>query len=277
MAPRDAQKGRKIVAHLKKTTLCNFQLQGWCKRGRRCCFAHSEAELQDRPDYRKTRLCDFFARGGCKSGNRCRFAHGVRDLRIIDPSEQGNVSQVPTKSVEQSADVPMKVYPAKSTSTIDFKKDSRIPQGRTPTPLILSYPGMVSDAEVPFRGGFARSETSQGSTSSMLSSMTQRGTVWEAPSSNLSSAAGDHNEGIQAPWLGNDGLQAPSSILCKAAGGQNESIPAGWLGHDGHQYHIGYDSVVPEEKAAKLREELALFTKVLSDMVSTRVLCTMSF
>lgn len=65
---------------LIKTEFCKFFPK--CMKGEDCLFAHSEAELEKRPDLTKTSLCPDWRRGRCtKSAAECKFAHGPWDLR----------------------------------------------------------------------------------------------------------------------------------------------------------------------------------------------------
>ena len=75
---------------LFKTTLCQFYLQGPCKNGDTCAFAHGTSELRhpsgkavkDMEQKTKTKLCDRFLQfGSCSFGSQCSFAHGVRELQ----------------------------------------------------------------------------------------------------------------------------------------------------------------------------------------------------
>uniref|UniRef100_A0A7S0AM18 C3H1-type domain-containing protein n=1 Tax=Pyrodinium bahamense TaxID=73915 RepID=A0A7S0AM18_9DINO len=70
-------------AQMRKTRLCHFYLQGACKYGSKCAFAHEQQELQSAPDLRKTRVCKAFKAGKCEDEN-CRFAHGQEELRATD-------------------------------------------------------------------------------------------------------------------------------------------------------------------------------------------------
>lgn len=79
MTPKSASTS--IKEAVKFTRMCKFNLVGTCKRGSGCSFAHSEADLQEEPDFRKTTLCTSFSRGKCKMGNTCNFAHGLHELR----------------------------------------------------------------------------------------------------------------------------------------------------------------------------------------------------
>jgi hypothetical protein len=67
----------------KKTVVCRFFFNNACKRGTKCTFAHSAAELQDVPDLRKTALCKQWKQGMCRFfAEDCPFAHGKHELRM---------------------------------------------------------------------------------------------------------------------------------------------------------------------------------------------------
>lgn len=58
-----------------KTELCkNFQLQGSCKFGDACCYAHGQEELRDKTHLNsnyKSKICKHFhGQGGCPYGQR---------------------------------------------------------------------------------------------------------------------------------------------------------------------------------------------------------------
>ena len=59
-----------------------------------CSFAHSKAELRERPSLRATELCFRFAKGNCRKGQGCNFAHGHHELRSL--------ASVPQKSMARS-------------------------------------------------------------------------------------------------------------------------------------------------------------------------------
>jgi hypothetical protein len=68
---------------LRKTKFCMYHLQGACRFGEECAFAHTLVEVHNTPDLRKTQLCKNFAEGVCKDPN-CDFAHGEFELRSTD-------------------------------------------------------------------------------------------------------------------------------------------------------------------------------------------------
>lgn len=70
---------------MKKTKMCDFHMEGRCKYGSDCAFAHNEIELQGIPDLRKTKICHAFTQGKCND-SECKFAHGSDELRRIDLS-----------------------------------------------------------------------------------------------------------------------------------------------------------------------------------------------
>ena len=62
-----------------KTEICHFwEMNGYCKYGDNCAFAHGESELKNRKmsfNY-KTKPCkQFFEMGYCTYGSRCQFSH----------------------------------------------------------------------------------------------------------------------------------------------------------------------------------------------------------
>ncbi len=62
-----------------KTEICHFwEMNGYCKFGENCAFAHGESELKNRKmsfNY-KTKPCkQFFENGFCNYGSRCQFSH----------------------------------------------------------------------------------------------------------------------------------------------------------------------------------------------------------
>eukprot|EP00931_Biecheleriopsis_adriatica_P124680 TRINITY_DN9983_c0_g1_i1.p1 TRINITY_DN9983_c0_g1~~TRINITY_DN9983_c0_g1_i1.p1 ORF type:complete len:203 (+),score=22.85 TRINITY_DN9983_c0_g1_i1:57-665(+) len=60
----------------KKTHMCSFFQANKCRRGAGCTFAHSESELQERPDFTRTRMCPIIEAGKvCYKGDLCTFAH----------------------------------------------------------------------------------------------------------------------------------------------------------------------------------------------------------
>jgi hypothetical protein len=68
---------------LRKTKFCLYHLQGACRFGSECQFAHSLTEMHHTPDLSKTQLCKKFANGGCDDPN-CNYAHQEDELRSTD-------------------------------------------------------------------------------------------------------------------------------------------------------------------------------------------------
>lgn len=79
--PFAMKKARDSTKWLHKTKLCVYSVQGTCRLGSKCSFAHSACEVQDAPDLHKTQLCTAFAAGNCSNEN-CSFAHGEEELRL---------------------------------------------------------------------------------------------------------------------------------------------------------------------------------------------------
>jgi len=70
-----------LQGQLHKTKFCVYHLQGTCKYGDQCTFAHTCEEMKHAPDLSKTRLCKAFVAGNCEDPD-CAFAHSSKDLRM---------------------------------------------------------------------------------------------------------------------------------------------------------------------------------------------------
>lgn len=85
-----------------KTRLCRYFQVSRCYKGDQCSHAHSDQELQEKPDLRKTALCRAWnSTGSCSNGDDCPYAHGQRELRTPCPPpvvEVPNWSGSPTHS-----------------------------------------------------------------------------------------------------------------------------------------------------------------------------------
>lgn len=68
---------------MEKTKMCEYFIDGRCRYGASCAFAHEESEIRAVPDLRKTRLCHAFSQGRCDSKD-CNFAHGQEELKTTD-------------------------------------------------------------------------------------------------------------------------------------------------------------------------------------------------
>jgi hypothetical protein len=68
---------------LRKTKFCMYHLQGACRFGTSCAFAHALTDMAGTPDLRKTQLCKNFFEGTCTDPT-CNFAHGEQELRSTD-------------------------------------------------------------------------------------------------------------------------------------------------------------------------------------------------
>jgi hypothetical protein len=82
--PEDTSATKKVrdsTKWLHKTRLCVYSIQGTCRLGSKCSFAHAASEVQDAPNLRKTQFCEAFEKGNCNNPN-CSFAHGEEELRL---------------------------------------------------------------------------------------------------------------------------------------------------------------------------------------------------
>jgi len=80
---QDCIKQSCLHRQLRKTKFCMYHLQGVCRFGDNCAFAHGCDELQKTPNFHKTRLCKSFASGECNDA-KCVFAHSEEELRSTD-------------------------------------------------------------------------------------------------------------------------------------------------------------------------------------------------
>lgn len=67
----------KFAKQFSKTSFCFKQLEGKCRRGTNCQFAHSVDELRARPVLDKTKMC---TKSGCTDTD-CRYAHSRAELK----------------------------------------------------------------------------------------------------------------------------------------------------------------------------------------------------
>lgn len=61
--------------------MCQYHLQGLCKRMEKCNFAHSFDELKSQPDLRCTKYCPNLKKFGCCEVAKCSFAHDKTEIR----------------------------------------------------------------------------------------------------------------------------------------------------------------------------------------------------
>lgn len=92
-------------AQLRKTELCRHKLNGKCRAGQACPFAHGEQELEARPDLSKTSLCKAWLDGHCpKEAEHCAYAHGAWELRTTEAFSKGGAKGQPlTKEAQRQA------------------------------------------------------------------------------------------------------------------------------------------------------------------------------
>lgn len=68
-------------AQFLRTKICPFQLRGYCMNQEKCCYAHSQEELQPLPDLRKTKLCETVKKGLPCQRLSCTYAHSISELK----------------------------------------------------------------------------------------------------------------------------------------------------------------------------------------------------
>jgi len=71
------------VPNLAKTQLCSNFMNGTCIE-KKCTYAHGKAELVMPPSFKK-KVCAWYMQGKCRNGTNCGFAHEISELRTEAP------------------------------------------------------------------------------------------------------------------------------------------------------------------------------------------------
>jgi len=87
-----------------RRTVCRFWLEGFCKDGAQCTWAHGEHEIGTMPGAPETAglastkrtICKFFQDGFCERGSSCGFAHGAHEIGQPVPGANGYGVQRPS-------------------------------------------------------------------------------------------------------------------------------------------------------------------------------------
>jgi hypothetical protein len=85
-----------VAPDLTKTKLCFNYFRHRCTDPD-CKFAHGYHELRGTDGVYKTEMCRWWMEGVCKAGDACRYAHGERELRIPETrkDEIEEISELP--------------------------------------------------------------------------------------------------------------------------------------------------------------------------------------
>jgi|Transcript_30166 hypothetical protein len=102
--PNAAKKDSRDLFRLqfRKTRLCTFHMEGRCRYGNACGFAHEDAQMTIPPDLTKTSLCEKWQQGKCNhTAATCKFAHGKHELRITPQFARGRQSKKRTDKSQE--------------------------------------------------------------------------------------------------------------------------------------------------------------------------------
>jgi hypothetical protein len=104
MAPAKEGDSRDLFRfQFKKTRLCSFYVEGRCRAGNDCAFAHDMAQMETPPDLTKTSLCAKWEKGQCThTAATCKFAHGKHELRMTPQFARGRGEKKPNEKKIQN-------------------------------------------------------------------------------------------------------------------------------------------------------------------------------
>lgn len=129
----------------RKTKLCSFFLEGRCRHGEQCTFAHGEVDVNFLPDLTKTSLCVAWKAGTCHlSAKSCRFAHGKHELRSVLPIMKRHSQENGECMPDQLIAMPPGLHP------YDFGPETLypFPVGLPPGPLVRPSAQTPANREV---------------------------------------------------------------------------------------------------------------------------------
>lgn len=148
-------------SQLRKTELCRHKLNGKCRAGQACPFAHGEQELQTRPNLSKTSLCKAWIDGNCPNeAAHCAFAHGAWELRTTQAfakssakdNSQAQVGRHASegatpahRGADESVPGPLPLHPNSSNSSRDMEFET-MRAGGASQGLRMSCADTVSEA-----------------------------------------------------------------------------------------------------------------------------------
>lgn len=73
-----------LETRLQKTKVCRYHMQGLCKHGSECRFAHGAEELATQPNLTKTRMCPELLNSGSCERENCSYAHDLNELKTTN-------------------------------------------------------------------------------------------------------------------------------------------------------------------------------------------------
>jgi hypothetical protein len=88
-----------------KTKLCKFFIMGCCTKGKDCCFAHAQTEMNPSPDLSRTKICKTLINTGTCTNPDCKYAHNkeeLRDMPSAEPFQQELASKQQQKAPAES-------------------------------------------------------------------------------------------------------------------------------------------------------------------------------
>lgn len=119
-----------------KTKLCKFFILGCCTKGKDCCFAHDQSEMNPTPDLSRTKICKTLINTGACNDPDCTYAHNkdeLRDMPTVDPApkkltESSGRNSVQQQKVSSSATMGTTSVPQDHTQAMLMQQQQQLQQ-----------------------------------------------------------------------------------------------------------------------------------------------------
>jgi hypothetical protein len=138
----------KVGPDLTKTQLCVKFAEGNCTN-KNCTYAHGEAELRDPPNFKK-KICKWHLQGKCRNGTSCGFAHNGVELRgEAPPGFEGFLREAPPWRKAASGANKTKLYPPPPGLSLNVVADDVSTDAHSSQSVSESEHSMTSSPSTP--------------------------------------------------------------------------------------------------------------------------------
>jgi len=213
---------------MKTRWCCFFKLQGRCKHGSGCHFAHSAEELSAPPDLRKTSLCKQWFEGSCPNmDGSCNFAHGQAELKIT-PAIKGNGKDDEEKAPEAAKATAEEILDQVPISQLNNQASMlATPESAAVCDKMMKRKISFENDEISFENDETNDEPSDGSSFGSPRSFSDLSEVTQGSPNSGSDGVSESSYGTtslpvgRSPWetYGNRsaGMGYPPSSICAGA------------------------------------------------------------